>query len=121
MSKLIQVHDGFVIITASDTDLDNIFNNETDKELFKDNYTPQIPPQLRANRSVLLTSVDQHISQNDDEEIKSELSEKNEWISNITQIHKFPSGNIIKITFSDSQQAKKSTRGWPEALFYEDS
>lgn len=29
-------------------------------------------------------------------------------MSNIIQVHKFPSGRIIKITFSDSQQAKKA-------------
>lgn len=46
ITKLIQVNDGYVIITAGDTDLDNIFNNDTDKELLKENYAPQIPLQL---------------------------------------------------------------------------
>lgn len=64
---MIQVHDGYVIITAGDSDLDNIFNIETDKDLHKDNFLPQIPLQLKANRSVLLINVDQHISQNDEE------------------------------------------------------
>lgn len=57
---------------------------------------------------MLLTSVDPHINNNEEEEIKNELIDKNDWISNITQIHKFPSRNIIKVTFSDSQQAKKA-------------
>lgn len=108
VTKIIEANDGYVIITAGDTDLDNIFNNDTDQELLKENYTPLIPPELKANRSVLLTNVDSHISNNQEDDIKNELLEKNDWISNIIQVHKFPSGKIIKITFSDSQQARKA-------------
>lgn len=50
---------------------------------------------------------------------KSELMDKNEWITNITQIHKFPSGNIMKITFSDSQQARKAQKAGLKLLSME--
>lgn len=77
ITKLIQTNDGFVNLTSSDTDLDSIFNNETDRQLIKENLTPQIPSQLKTNRSILLTNVDNHISRNDEEDIKHEITERN--------------------------------------------
>lgn len=105
-TELIQTNDGFVTLTSSDADLDNIFNNETDKTLIERNFVPQIPPQLKDNRSVILLRVDGHISQNDEKRIKEELKERNDWVTNTLQVHKFSSDNIVKVTFSDSQQAK---------------
>lgn len=45
-------------------ELDKIFNNKAEKKLEENEYYPQMPPQLRALRSVLLFRVDNHIFEN---------------------------------------------------------
>ena len=91
-TKLIQTNDGFAIVIAEHTDLDRLFNNVTDQTLLKENFSPHIPPQLKANRSVLLTNVDSHISENEQDDVKDEILKHNEWVTNITRVHKFPLG-----------------------------
>lgn len=108
LTKLIQTNDGYVTITSTDNELDKIFNNNTDTELRKKNFVSQIPPQLKANRSVILTKVDKHISNNEERNIQNEIKDHNEWVTEITSVNKFSSGNMIKVTFSDSLQAKKA-------------
>lgn len=63
-----------------------------------------------ANRSVLLFRVDNHIFENSEQDIKLELEERNEWTGELARVHKFPKGNIIKITFDESNKAKKSSK-----------
>lgn len=76
LTRLIQSNDGYVAITASDNDSDRVFNNSTDSELREQDFIPQIPPQLKANRSILLTRVDKHIDNNEEEEILREIEAK---------------------------------------------
>lgn len=93
-------------LTATDDDLDKIFNI-IDKTLEENDFSPQIPPQLNAQRSVLMFRVDEHIYSNNEAVIKEEIEAKNEWAGTITKVHKFPRNNI-KITFTDTAKAKKS-------------
>lgn len=109
VTRLIPVHDGFIILTSSDNELDKIFNNTTDKELEENEFTPQIPPELSSNRSVLLFRVDNHIYDNTERNIRTEIENQNEWVGQISKVSKFISGgNIIKVTFSETQKAKKA-------------
>lgn len=41
--------------------------------------------------------------------IKAEIEDKSDWTGEITRVHKFPKGNIIKITFDETSKAKKAT------------
>lgn len=95
-------------MTDKDSELDKLFNNKTDAELQKQKFYPVIPPQLRANRSVLLFSVDNHIFQNSEEEIKQEIIKSNEWTGTSISVFKYPKGNTLKITFAETAQARKS-------------
>lgn len=106
ITRLIPVNDGYVVLTSSNSDLDKIFNNETDKQLEQNNFNPQIPPELSANRSVLLFNADNHIFCNSDNEIKAEIKERNEWVGETVDALKFDKGNIIKVTFTDTNKAK---------------
>lgn len=108
VSGIIPISDGFIILTTNDNELDNIFNNKTDRTLEEQEFIPQIPPQLRANRSVLIFKVDNHIFNNETESIKEEIITKNEWVGNINQVHKFPINNTLKITFDEPSKAQKA-------------
>lgn len=52
--------------------------------------------------------VDNHIYGNEEEDIKNEIMDKNDWVGELERVYKFPRINIIKVTFSDSQKAKKA-------------
>lgn len=108
VTRIITNPDGFVVLTDSETELDKIFNNKTDKMLENNNFQVQIPPQLRENRSVMAFKIDNHIYQNSEEDIIEELSNKNEWVGKIAQIYKFPNSNTLKITFDETSKALKA-------------
>lgn len=108
VTRLIPVNDGFIVLTSGDNELDKIFNNTTDKLLEENDFTPQIPPELSANRSVLLFKVDNHIFGNSERDIKTEIETRNDWVGKVTRVYKFPKGNIMKITFNEAQKAKKA-------------
>lgn len=63
-----------------------------------------MPPELKANRTVLLVRVDNHILDHSEGEIEEEILRKNEWAGEIHNIVKSPKGNII-IIFSEKAKA----------------
>lgn len=77
VTKIIPVNDGFIILTNDDNELDKLFNNKTNVELENQEFNPLIPPQLQANRSIIIFDVDNHIYKKEEERIKQELLEKN--------------------------------------------
>ena len=107
-TKILPVPDGFVVITEHESELDGIFNNITDQELIRNQYTPLIPPELKAHRSVLIFRIDDHIYGNDEESIQTELQEQNSWITGISNVSKFQRGRGLKITFTETISAKKA-------------
>lgn len=72
------------------------------------NFTPVMPPQLKANRSVLIFKVENHIFKNSEEDIKEEILKHNEWVEEISQVYKFPNTNTLKISFTESNKATKA-------------
>lgn len=106
--RLLSINDGFVALTCSDEDLDKVFNSDTEKKLVENDFRPQMPPQLRALRSVLLFKVENHIFENSEKDILAEIESKNEWVGSINKVHKFPRGNIMKVTFEETNRAKKA-------------
>lgn len=107
-TRIIPNNDGFVVLTLGDADLDRIFDGTTNTDLTNNGLTPTIPPELRANRSVVIFKVDMHIFQNAEDDMIGELEGKNDWIQKVIQIYKFPKGNTIKITFSSTAEARKA-------------
>lgn len=97
VARIIPTNDGFVILTHNDEELDKIFNNTTDKQLLKKNFSPIIPPQLKATRSILIFRVDNNIFAHDENEIK-EIIERNEWAEDVCQVFKFPSVSSFQIS-----------------------
>lgn len=106
-TKIIPTPDGFVVNTDGEADLDITFNTRTDEQL-KQEFTPQIPLELKANRSVLAFRTDNYVFNYTEEEIKNEIETKNQWMGNIVQINKFPI-NMITITFNETEKATKVT------------
>ena len=108
VTKLTSSHDGFIAVLGSEGEMDKVFNGTTDKILQQSNFYPQIPPELSANRSVLMFRVDNHIYSNTEEEIKIEIQKKNEWVGELLKIYKFPEMNIVKVSFDETIKAHKA-------------
>lgn len=100
--------DEFVVLTRNESEQNRIFNNKTDNHLKQEEFTPQIPPELKAKRSVLIFKVDNDIFSKEEEIIIEEIEQKNVCVGKIHHIQKFP-GNIIKITFDETIKAVKAT------------
>ena len=113
ITKLIIINDGYVVITSNEQDMDNIFHESTSKDLQDNDFFSIIPPELQASRSIIIPRVDPHIYTNDTEDIRTEVEEKNPWtVNQIASVFKFPNVKIIKITFKQSNFAKKGTTRW---------
>ncbi|MPC38830.1 hypothetical protein E2C01_032346 [Portunus trituberculatus] len=109
ITKLIPVNDGFVVITSTDEDQDKIFLIQIAKSLEEHKLYPQLPPELRAKRSIIIFNVDPYIYNNTEEEITEELKQQNPWISNINNVFKFPNSKTIKSTFDQAALALKAS------------
>ena len=117
VTKLVPTFEGFWAVLSTESELDKIFNNKTDKFLQQNNFYPQVPPELNANRSVLLFRVDNHIYHNTESEIKEEIEKKNEWVGDLIKVHKFPEANIIKISFDETNKALKAMESGLKMFF----
>ena len=102
--------DGFFIWTGDDSDLDRLFNSVTDRYLENNGFTPIIPPELKAIRSVIIFNVDNHIYNREEVEMIDEIMDKNAYTTTkITDLMKIPRTKMIKITFTKTDIARKAT------------
>lgn len=109
-TRIITVHDGFIVITRSDEDVDLIFRGNTHDDLKELNFKPILPPELRAKRTVIIFNTDEEILKHTEDDIAKELINENPWIlGGIDNVFKIPKTRIIKITFNDTTVAKKAT------------
>lgn len=109
-SRVIVANEAFIIYTYDETDLDKLFNGITDKYLEANGFTPVIPQELKAKRTIVIFNVDTHIFNNDDEEMIAEVMDKNAFTNNqITDLQRIQKPKIIKITFTKTNLAKKTT------------
>lgn len=108
-SRIIPLKDGYVIITSLEEELDIVFNASCHEALRADGFSPIMPPDLKAKRTVLLFGVDEEAYSHSLEEIQEEIYRINEFTEGcIDAVYKFPSSRNIKITFSSTVPALKA-------------
>lgn len=108
--RLIPARDGVIAITCSEADSDIIFSEEIEPRLTEAGFTPVMPPELRAQRTVVCFNLDELAYDNTPEEIRAELESHHSWLK-IVGIYKFPNARTIKITCASSPMAKKAVEG----------
>lgn len=107
-NRIIVTPDAFIVLTNDETDTDKLFNGVTDQILTSNGFTPQIPPELKAKRTITIFNVDSHIYNNETGDMQEEIMSKNAFTENqISDIFKIPRTKIIKITFNNTNIAKK--------------
>lgn len=109
-TKIIPLDDSLIVLTSDTNEAEKIFCSRCNDDLQNHRFTPILPPDLKANRTIIVTRLDDYIYNHEEEDIKEELKRQNSWIeSGIVEIFKFPKSNTMKITYDHHEKAKKST------------
>lgn len=64
---------------------DKIFDGKTDQQLMQEGFTPLIPPELKAQRSIKIFNVDNYIYDHEIEDMTTEIMEKNSFTNSQIQ------------------------------------
>ena len=109
-TRIIPTNDSFIVITRTDEDTDNIFSSNTINLLKEEDFTPVLPPEVKAKRTIVLFNTDEHIYSQSEKDISAELLNENTFLNEgIDNIFKIPKTRIIKVTLNSSSSAKKAT------------
>ena len=102
-------NDTFVIVCKDDSDVDNLISEKTIMKLKKKDFDLNIPPQLRAKKTIIIKGLDKRVSTNNDEDtLLKEIESRNEWAT-VEQVVKFPNiPYMLKVRFTDISMAKKA-------------
>lgn len=107
ITRLIPTRDAVIVLTASDKDGDEIFQSNIREKLEKDGFNAIMPPELRAQRTVICFRLDELIYEHQAEEIRTEVERVQTW-AKVQEVYKFPRTNTLKITFQTTDMAKKA-------------
>ena len=107
VTRLIPLRDGIVILTATDGDADAVFSDGILQQLRDRGYEPLLPPELKAQRTVLCFRLDELLTGFSADEMHQELERQHDW-AKIAEVYKFSRSNTIKVTFKASEMAKKA-------------
>ena len=110
VTKVIDAHDGYAVLLLNEAHAEHVFIKKVKEELQQNDFSSLMPPDLKVKKSVIASRLDDLIYERSEEEIFNELSSQNQWIGDdLDSIFKFPNSNTIKITFTQTSQAKKCT------------
>ncbi len=107
VTRLIPTTDSVVVLTATDKDTDAIFQEDVLQKLFSENFTALLPPDLKAQRTVLCFRLDDLVYQHEACEMKKEVERVQTW-AKLEEIYKFPRSNTVKFTFRSSEMARRA-------------
>lgn len=109
-TRIIPTTDSFAVITRTDEDTDNIFSPNTISLLKEEEFSPVLPPEIKAKRTILLFNTDDHIYSKSEKDITAELLNENNFLNEgIDNVFKIPRTKMIKITLNSSTSARKAT------------
>lgn len=107
ITRLIPTRDAVIVLTASDKDGDEIFQSHKQEQLEKDGFSAIMPPELRAQRTVICFRLDELMYEHQTDEIRTEVERVQQW-AKVQEVYKFPRSNTLKITFHTTDMAKKA-------------
>ena len=106
-TRLIPANDSVLVLTPTDTDAEAIFQHGIPDKLEAGGFTPLLPPDLRAQRTIICYGLDDLVYLNTEEEIAAEVEAQHEWAKEVS-VFKFPRSPTAKITFSTGDMARKA-------------
>jgi len=102
--KITPSGDDFNVFCLNAIQTEKLFSDEMLQTLTNSGFSPILPAELKANRSVLVRNVDPHIFENTVVDIKDELGRCNDWCI-VNEVFKF--SKTMKIVFKSSSMAEK--------------
>ena len=107
ITRIIPAREAVIVLTATENDADAIFQDDVPDRLSAEGFTPLIPPELRAQRSVICSGLDDLVYDHTAEENASEVTTQHTW-AEAESLFKFPRSNTAKTTFKDVKMVKKA-------------
>ncbi len=109
VTKIFNTNDGFALLLLNEENAEKIFTKGLKDSLDREGFSPLMTPELKVKKSIIVTRVEDLIYDRYEDEIADELKLKNSWIGDaIDSVFKFPNSSTIKITFTQTNLAKKS-------------
>ena len=108
VTRMIHTHDAIITITSSDKDADTIFSPEVLRKLGEKGFNPIISPELKFQKTVILTRLDDLIYDNSLDDIKTEINRSQTW-AKVQEVFKFPNSRTLKVTF-DGENKQTNNR-----------
>ena len=97
----------FLIIT-SDEVADRLITNNIKESLRKDEFEVMTPPEFNAKRTLVLKNIDSLITTVDEEELKNDLENRNQWLK-VTEVIKIPNApKILKVKTEGTEMVKQA-------------
>lgn len=109
ITALIPLCYGIVAQKASDKDSNIILLDDKLNKLKDGGFTPILPPELKAQLTVICTRLDELVWENHLEGFPYEIETHNEWVK-VQKVYKFPRSNTLKIPFRTSEMADKAVK-----------
>lgn len=106
VTKIYAANNAYNVTFPTLSDADGLFRYDTLQSLTKSNFDPIMPPQIKANLSVLIKKCDPIIFENTCDDIRSEIEERNKW-SKVREVIKIGNSKILKIVFETSSICKR--------------
>ena len=107
LTRLIPTSDAVVVLTPTDKDADAIFSTDISAQLAAEGFTPVVPPELRALRTIICSGLDELVLEHSEEEIAAEVGAQHTW-AKAESVFKFPRSTTAKITFRSGDMARKA-------------
>ncbi len=79
-TKVFDATEGYVILPVSEEHAEKLFTKEIKSKLEESGFTPILPPQLRAKKSIIVTRVDELIYDHNEQDIAEEIIKNNGWM-----------------------------------------
>ena len=107
-TRLEQVGDGYVVLTARQEDESIIFSPRTKREMASSHFTPTMPPQMKARLTLVLKKLDQSLFEYNQEEMIEEINSTTPNVNGkVEEIYKMQGHSIIKIKMADTTSAQR--------------
>lgn len=107
-SRIIPTGDVFIVVCLNDNDVDYLTSNNVVDLLAQKQFEVNIPPHLKAKKTVVLKRLDRDSTALPVEVLKDDLENRNPWMT-IDELNKFTNmPNMLKIRMRDIKMAHKA-------------
>ena len=106
-SRLQEVNDIFLLWCIAECDVDALFSTPCIEAFEAISCTPQLPPEMKAKRTLFLKNVNELVCRNNNAILIADLQQRNKYLT-ISDLFVFTKSATIKITYETVAMANKA-------------